>query len=178
MSIPDFERAEYTQPQVLEGEIVGGPVQDARFGLALIYGAAAALIGSLGYALVGLSGFMISIVAIGMAWLIAKAMMTASGGVGGRKYQIAAVVLTYFSVTLGEVLHPLWLVHAEGVPLAAMLTPRLLKYLLFGPFLGLQHSLNGILGLLILGIGMRYAWQMARGGAGFGRPMPGTYRVR
>jgi hypothetical protein len=46
MSIPDFERAEYTTPQVIEGEVVGQPLtrrSDAAFPLALLYGAVAAL---------------------------------------------------------------------------------------------------------------------------------------
>ena len=134
-----------------------------RFALALLFGAGAALAGAVGYALVGLSGFMISIVAIGMAWLIAKAMMAASGGVGGRRYQVAAVVLTYFSVSLGELLHPMWQLHRDGTPIGAMMNVVALKYLVLGPLLELENGLNGILGLVILAIGMRAAWQLAAG---------------
>ena len=128
----------------------------------------AAVAGSIGYALFSLTGIMVGIVAIGIAWLIAKAMMTASGGVGGRAYQIAAVLLTYFACSLGELLRPVWTLHHEGAPLGLLLSPVFLKFLLFGPLLEVRGGLNGILGLLILGVGMRAAWRMAAGGPGFG----------
>jgi hypothetical protein len=166
----DFERAEYLQAEPMEGQIVGRPVAASgmsAFPLALLFGAVAAVVGSIGYALVGLTGFMVSIVAIGVAWLIAKAMLTASGGVGGRPYQIAAVVLTYFAVSCGELIHPLWTVVEKGVPILRLL-PVFLKYALLGPFLELQDGINGVLGLIILGIGIRAAWKMAAGGPGFG----------
>ncbi len=164
MSIPDFTRAEYHEPVILDGYAQNA---DARLPHALVYGAAAAVAGALGYALVGLSGFMVSIVAIGMAWLIAKAMMTASGGIGGRNFQIAAILLTYFSVSLGQTMDIVWYLHREGMPLAilfAQYSSVLLKHLLIGPFL---RGFSGILGLLIIAIGMRQAWQMAAGSPGF-----------
>lgn len=182
MSIPDFERAEYVRPQAIEGEVVGAPTVsgmpyqaiepaaglDGRFVQALVYGVVAAIVSAIGYALVGLSGFMVSIVAIGMGWLIAKAMMTASGGRGGRAYQFAAIVLTYLSVNLGELLAPLSRAHAAGVPVAAMVNGKVLGFLLMGPFFEL-NSFNGIIGVVILAIGMRAAWRVAAGAPGFGR---------
>jgi hypothetical protein len=175
LSLPDFTRAEYDQPHAMEGEVVRAPGLPAksglghRFALALLYGAIAAALGAVGYAMVGLTGFMVSIVAIGMAWLIAKAMMTASDGIGGRVYQVVAVTLTYFSVSLGELLHPLWLAHAKGLSIFSMFNPIVLKYLLFGPFLELADGFNGILGAIILAIGLRTAWQLAAGCPGFSR---------
>ncbi len=172
MSIPDFERAEYRQPQTLEGETVSGGYSRARggrFPLAVLFGAAAALVGSLGYALIGFSGFMVSIVAIGVGWLVARAMMTASGGVGGQAYQVAAVVLTYFAVTLGELLDVL---HYSGIPLTAVLrvpASLLARELVAGPFLALRNPLNGGLGLIILFVGLRTAWRLAAGSPGFGQ---------
>ncbi len=179
MSVPDFRQAEYSTPQVIEGDVVGRPVRSSGgpFAVSLLFGAVAAIIGSIGYALVGLSGFMISIVAIGVAWLIAKAMMTASGGIGGRPYQIGAVILTYFAVSVGEVLHPVWQLHREGLPLSRLMNPALLRYVALGPFLNLGNGINGILGLIILGIGLRAAWRMAAGGPGFGQGAGGP-RVR
>ena len=165
MSVPDFTRAEYHEPVTIEA--YPPPNADARLPHALVYGVGAAVVGALGYALVGLSGFMVSIVAIGMAWLIAKAMMTATGGIGGRNFQIAAVVLTYFSVSLGQTMDIVWYLHGQGLPIAAVLSlysSVLLKHLLIGPFL---RGLSGILGLLIIGIGMRQAWVMAAGSPGF-----------
>ena len=184
MSIPDFNRADYPRndraaPRVIEGEVLGtnagariprAQPSPANFPLALLFGATAAVAGAVGYALVGLSGFMVSIVAIAVAWLIARAMMTASGGVGGRKYQVAAVALTYLAVSCGELLHPLWNAHRAGLPLAALLSPAILRYVLFGPVLALSQGLNGFLGAFILLIGLRTAWQMAAGTPGFGQP--------
>ena len=172
MSIPDFERAEYRQPQTIEGDAPGVGYSRARggaFPLALLFGAAAALVGSLGYALIGFSGFMVSIVAIGVGWLVARAMMTASGGVGGQAYQIAAVALTYFAVTLGELLDVL---HSSGFPLTAVFrvpASLLVRELVAGPFLALRSPLNGGLGLIILFVGLRTAWQLAAGSPGFGQ---------
>ena len=188
MSIPDFDRADYPRtaestPRVIEGEVLGtsgGRVPRAQpsasdFPLALLFGSAAAVVGAIGYALVGLSGFIVSIVAIGVAWLIARAMMTATGGAGGRRYQVAAVLLTYLAVSCGEIIHPLWNAHRGGLPWAAMANPVVLRYALFGPVLALTQGLNGLLGAFILAIGLRTAWQMAAGTPGFGQP--GGHRI-
>ena len=176
MSIPDFERAEYLEPRAVEGEVVGRPQRNSRaaFPLALVFGAAAAVVGSIGYGLVASFGFMISIVAIGIAWLVAKAMMTASGGVGDRSYQIAAAMLTYFAVTFGELVPLLWkAIHVHGAPMSLLLSPVVLRYALLGPFLELRGGLNGILGIVILAIGIRAAWKLAAGSPGFGSSVRG-----
>jgi hypothetical protein len=173
MSIPDFGRAEYNEPRVIEGEVVGLPPRrgvGSAFPLALLYGFAAAIVGSLGYGLVSSTGFMISIVAIGIGWLVARSMMTATGGVGNQSCQIAATALTYFAVTAGNLIHPLWKAHEQGFPASIILmNPLLLKYLLIGPLIELQGGLNGILGLVILFFGLRTAWKMAAGSPGFQR---------
>ena len=171
MSVPDFRRAEYVEPQVIEGDTSyqGHPAGGSRFAQSLLLGAGAAVLGSLGYALVGLSGFMVSIVAIGVGWLVAKAMMTGSRGVGGRPYQVGAVVLTYLAVSCGDLIHPLWKAHQMGVATGQLLSPLILKYALLGPLLGIRNGINGALGLLILFFGLRTAWRMAAGGPGFGR---------
>ena len=161
MDVPDFTRAEYHEPVVIDA--YPPPNADARLPQALVYGVGAAVVGAVGYAVVGLSGFMVSIVAIGMAWLIAKAMMSATGGVGGRHFQIAAVVLTYFSVTLGQTMDSVWFLHGRGLPVGlamSLYSSVLLKQLLLGPFL---RGFSGIIGLVIVGIGMRQAWVMAAG---------------
>ena len=172
MSIPDFVRAEYVEPRVIEGEVVGAPLRrgsSSALPLAVLYGAVAAIAGSIGYGLVASMGFMISIVAIGIGWLVARAMMTATSGIGGRPFQVAAVVLTYLSVSLGNLVHPLWGLYRQGVPVGRLLgNPYLLKYLVAGPFMELGGGINGILGLLILFFGLRTAWKMAAGSPGFG----------
>jgi len=164
----DFSRAEYVEPQVIEGEIVGQAVSSrgaAAFPLALAAGAFAALVGSIGYAMVASLGFMVSIVAIGIAWLIAKAMMTVSGGVGGRHYQIGAALLTYFAVSFGELFA---IIHHVGASWIVLASPRSVWLGLTLPFMELQDGFNGILGLVILGIGIRAAWSLGAGSPGFG----------
>lgn len=174
MSIPDFERAQYVEPPVLEGYSGDNRfAEQANFPKALLFGFGAAILGAIGYALVGLSGWMVSIVVIGIAWLIAKAMLTATGGIGGRRYQIAATLLTYFAATTGRTIDILHAVRGQdAIPYSSLIAanlPTVLEYVLVGPLLRLRTDpLNGALGLLILFFGLRTAWQMAAGGPGFG----------
>ncbi|MGI4829611.1 MAG: hypothetical protein ACRYFU_15660 [Janthinobacterium lividum] len=188
MSIPDFERAQYVEPKIIEGYSgdyrpgAGG----TAFPKAILFGLGAAVVGAVGYALIGLSGWMVSIVVIGIAWFITKAMMTATGGVGGRPYQIAACLLTYFAATTGRLIDILHVVRAEapisyGALIAANL-PMVIRYIVAGPLLRLKTDpINGGLGLLILFFGLRTAWQMAAGSPGFGStggPRPGVFGMR
>jgi hypothetical protein len=188
MSIPDFERAEYTQPQppaayadVLPPSpytaaapalpVVEAPVFERadHFAKSVVFGTGAAVAGALGYGLIGLSGWMVSIVAIGVGWLVARAMMTGSLGVGGRKFQVAAVLLTYFACGAGHVMDIFWFSRAD---LAHHSFVYLFLYaamaILIGPFAELSHPFNGALGLLILFVGLRTAWRLAAGSPGFG----------
>ena len=174
MSVPDFERAEYVEPVVVDGNtgyVMGSSrATSAMLPLAVLYGCVAALVGAFGYAVIGLSGFMVSIVTIAIGWLVARAMMTATKGIGGRPFQIAAVVLTYFATSGGELLDIFYHVHKEGYSLLHLPVVFTAKYILFGPFLALLHSPGwGAIGLLILFYGLRTAWQMAAGSPGFGQ---------
>src|SRR5437588_787617 len=69
-------------------------------GRAFLYGAAAALAGSILYALVAiLLNLEIGIVAIAVGIMVGKAIRAGSKGLGGRPQQILAVLLTYFAIT-------------------------------------------------------------------------------
>ena len=184
MEVPDFRRAEYVEPRVIEG--YGSrplrPVDQGAFAKALVFGLVGAVVGCAGYALVGFTGWMVSIVAIGVGWLIAKSMMTGSGGVGGKNYQVAAAVLTYFAVSVGELVDVL---HRNEIPLALVgrLPPGfLLQRVLAGPLLALRSPLNGGIGLVILFFGMQAAWRLAAGSPGFAQggngPRVGPFGVR
>ena len=71
---------------------------------ALLYGAGAALAGCIGYALFGiLTGITLGYAAVGVGWLIGKAMRKGSGGLGGRRYQVTAALLTYAAVAVAFV---------------------------------------------------------------------------
>ncbi len=45
----------------------------------------------------------IGYVSLAVGWLVGKAIMLGSKGIGGRRYQIAAVILTYAAVSLAAI---------------------------------------------------------------------------
>jgi len=81
----------------------------AAYARALAYGIGAAVVGLIGYALIGilLQGWVISYMSIGVGWFVGTAMMKGSNGVGGRRYQIAAALLTYAAVSMAAI--PIWI---------------------------------------------------------------------
>jgi hypothetical protein len=85
----------------------------AAYVRALTYGIGAAVVGLIGYALIAilLQGWVISYMSIGVGWLVGTAMMKGSNGMGGRRYQIAAALLTYAAVSMAAV--PIW-IHFSG----------------------------------------------------------------
>jgi hypothetical protein len=86
-----------------------GVDQHAAYVRALTYGIGAAVVGLIGYALIAilLQGWVISYMSIGVGWLVGTAMMKGSNGGGGRRYQIAAAVLTYAAVSMAAI--PIWI---------------------------------------------------------------------
>jgi hypothetical protein len=71
---------------------------------ALLFGCGGALLGLVLYSAVGImTGLMIGYVSLAVGFIVAKAMMKGSGGVGGRKYQITAVLLTYAAVSMSAI---------------------------------------------------------------------------
>jgi hypothetical protein len=95
----------------LRSEIDTG--KHAAYVRALTYGIGAAVAGLIGYALIAilLQGWVISYMSIGVGWLVGTAMMKGSNGVGGRRYQIAAALLTYAAVSMAAV--PIWIHFAD-----------------------------------------------------------------
>src|SRR5271167_994399 len=81
----------------------------AAYVRALAYGIGAAVVGLIGYALIAilLQGWVISYMSIGVGWLVGTAMMKGSNGAGGRRYQIAAALLTYAAVSMAAI--PIWM---------------------------------------------------------------------
>ncbi len=71
------------------------------------------MLGLAGYALIAilLQGWVISYMSIGVGWLVGTAMMKGSNGMGGRRYQIAAAVLTYAAVSMAAI--PIWIHFAD-----------------------------------------------------------------
>ncbi|MFZ0761355.1 MAG: hypothetical protein WAM69_15515 [Candidatus Sulfotelmatobacter sp.] len=91
-----------------------GVDKHAAYARAVAYGVGAGVVGIAGYALIAilLQGWVISYMALAVGWLVGRAMMKGSNGVGGRRYQITAALLTYAAVSIAAV--PIW-IHFAGV---------------------------------------------------------------
>jgi hypothetical protein len=180
----------------------------AKFVRGVTFGLGGAILGMAIYAACGiLTGLVIGYVALGVGYIVARAIKMGSGGIGGQRYQIAAAVLTYMAVSMAAVpmtiaqivkakkAHPavshlqlLQSPQADGVsanhsldhesdtdsvPQSAApakhelkigaLVGSLLVAGLSSPFYELWQrgpSIGPMIGLLILFIGVRIAWQM------------------
>jgi hypothetical protein len=174
-NLPNFEKAEYVgqaEAPVYPNQIVTGDVETfqeradhARFVQAITYGIAAAIVGSILYAAFNIvTHITIGYAAVGVGFLIGKAMLHATKGLGGKKYQVVAAVLTYLSVSMAEVPEFLWEMHESHrafVHYSAKLISLLVGFALASPFILVQHNLgSGLIGLFILFIGIRFAWRM------------------
>jgi len=165
----------------------------STFVRAILFGIGGAILGLILYSAFSiLTGIIIGYVSLAVGWLVGTAIKKGSAGVGGRRYQIAAVALTYAAVSLSAI--PIGISYylnqdrpkakpanaatsaetsdfSSSTPSAAA-TPASPKKsfgtaiaaLLFAglasPFLELQGGLSGIIGLIILFVGIRIAWQM------------------
>lgn len=70
----------------------------------VLFGVGAAIVGFVIYVVFALTtGLVVGFVSLLVGYLVGKAIMQGSRGVGGRRYQIAAVVLTYMAVSLSAV---------------------------------------------------------------------------
>src|SRR5947209_8840054 len=126
---------------------------------------------------------------IGVGWLVGTAMMKGSNGVGGRRYQIMAALLTYAAVSMAAI--PIWIHFApqhaqqqstqqqkrmhEQQPEARQTAPQrrmtlgiwLYRLTLLGlasPFVQLSgNPFWGTMGILILFFGIRSAWRLTQG---------------
>jgi hypothetical protein len=171
----------------------------AAFMRGLLFGAGGAIVGLILYAAVGIiTGWMIGYVALAVGWIVGKAMMAGSGGIGGRRYQLAAVALTYAAVSMAAI--PIGVaqmskahkaapteqsqsmrnsedrssgsvtVTPDQTPTAPKRAPNLGAALLglaivglASPFIELADPFHGLIGLVILFVGMQFAWKMTRG---------------
>ncbi len=76
----------------------------AAYTRAILYGIGAAIIGMMMYAQFEIAtGITIGYLAIGVGYLVGKAMKFGSKGRGGRRYQIAAAILTYAAVSMAAI---------------------------------------------------------------------------
>jgi hypothetical protein len=137
--------------------------EDGAFVQGLVLGAAAAVVGLAFYAMFTIvTHFYVGYVALAVGWLIGKAIKTGSKGVGGPKYQVAAVVLTYAAISLAEI--PILIARAiehgaSSIDWANM-APELILWGIASPFLQLRYGVFRIIGLVILFVGLRIAWRV------------------
>jgi hypothetical protein len=144
------------------GASLGGD-SHAAFVQSLIFGAGAAIVGLVLYATFTiLTHLYFGYVALGVGWLVGKAMMAGSKGVGGTRYQIAAVFLTYGAISLASI--PIVIAHALESGRSnidwSSIAPRLVSWGIASPFLDLQRGVSGAIGLVILFVGLRIAYRM------------------
>jgi hypothetical protein len=77
----------------------------------LLYGIGAAIAGTILYATFAIAtGIIIGYVSLAVGWMVGNAILKGSGGIGGRRYQITAVLLTYCAVSMAAV--PIWIHYA------------------------------------------------------------------
>lgn len=80
----------------------------AAFARGLVLGIGAAVVGLIVYSTFTIvTGWSIGYIALAVGWLVAKAITKGSNGMGGLRYQVAAVVLTYAAISLAAV--PIWI---------------------------------------------------------------------
>jgi hypothetical protein len=76
----------------------------AAFARGLLLGVGAALLGLIAYATFTIiTGWFLGYIALGVGWFVAKAITKGSNGIGGKRYQIAAVLLTYAAISLASI---------------------------------------------------------------------------
>src|SRR5215831_8944473 len=150
---PQFNTAQYPPPPR------PAPDTQGAYPRALLFGLVGAAIGLALYAgFVIVTNIEIGYVSLAVGFIVAKAMMIGSKGIGGRQYQITAALLTYCAVSLSFIPIFLYLTHLSlgDVPLA-----KLIQIGLTAPFRELQSdTFRGLIGLVILFVGISIAWRM------------------
>jgi hypothetical protein len=175
----------------------------AAFVRGLFFGLGGFLAASIAYSAVGilLQGWTIGYLSLAVGWVVGKAMMAGSRGVGGRRYQMIAVLLTYAAVSMAAIPIALATMKSDSTSatraesqtssnsssetqsaeqqqspapnsnqrehhmsfMAAIGGLALVG--LASPFYELQDGFNGVLMLIILFVGMRFAWRITAGRA-------------
>jgi hypothetical protein len=123
------------------------------FARALGLGILAAIAGAaIYYGVIAIANLEIGIIAIAIGYMVGWAIRKGTGDRGGLRFQIMAIVLTYWAVGLAYA--PLFMAHA-GVPLPVMFFEVWTL-----PILVITGGGSGIITAIIIAVGMRQAWRM------------------
>jgi len=135
----------------------------AAFVRGISFGIGGAILGLILFVTFALTtGLVSGIVSLAVGYIVGKAMVMGSKGQGGRRYQVAALLLTYMAVSLSAV--PIAVYGHTGALTFDIATVGKLALLgLASPFLDLSDPTHGIIGLIILFVGIRIAWRMTTG---------------
>jgi hypothetical protein len=159
------------------------PDSHSAFVRGICFGVGGAILGLalyVGFALA--TGWIVGFVSLAVGYIVGKAIVFGSGGVGGRRYQMAALLLTYIAVSMAAVpiaisqqmKHKSAQQSAQTSAPASADRPKMspLKALgvltaigLASPFLDLANPTHGVIGLIILFVGIRIAWRLTAGNA-------------
>lgn len=171
----------------------------------LVFGIGGAILGLVLYSGFGIiTGLVIGYASLAVGFIVGKAIRFGSGGIGGRRYQIAAVFLTYAAVSMSAIpmsisqgikekkIQPPQRVSQPASTTSSNVTAQstdtantpstpaptdpqsnkmslgiavvgLAILGLASPFLELASPVSGIIGLVILFVGIRIAWQLTAG---------------
>jgi hypothetical protein len=146
----------------------------AAFTRGILYGIGGAIVGLVIYATFTiLTGIILGYVSLAVGWIVGKSIRMGSNNMAGRRYQIAAVILTYLAVSLAAI--PIALRNYHLGPLTGQQLLNLALWGIASPFLEFSRvSFGALISLFILAIGMRIAWQIT--GAPSLPPVGGPFR--
>jgi hypothetical protein len=123
-------------------------------------GLAAAIAGCAVYAAVRLTGYEFSLIAIGVGYLVGRAVRWGSGGRGGAQFQAMAIILTYVSITSSALPFIIRQFTQDG---SSLTLPGAVVMFVISLWLPFARGWSNILGILIIGIGLWEAWRLNRG---------------
>lgn len=127
----------------------------------ILFGVGAAVLGLALYATFSIAtGITIGYASLAVGWLVGKAILKGSSGANGRRYQIAAALLTYAAVSLARV--PIWIHYDPDLQAnLGVAIPKLIPIALVFPFTRFgENPLGGVIGLVILFVGLSIAWRI------------------
>jgi uncharacterized protein (DUF983 family) len=143
----------------------------------VLFGVGGAILGLGIYVAFALAtGWIVGYISLAVGYIVGKAIVIGSRGIGGRRYQIAAILLTYGAVSLAAVpiaisqhMKQKSVQQAQVSDSTAVTAPKMgpakaVAFLaligLASPFLDLSNPAHGIIGLIILFVGIRIAWTL------------------